>query len=138
MSAAARCPRQREQPAAGAFPLVIGLLRLDPAVVGNYRPVVPMSVRVCGHLWVRAENPSTSLTCRARIHDRGGDLRVLVGAWSLSGGHLVLVKISVVASTMTTKSVHDMIEALIAGERSPRALADLARGRMKTSVNGRS
>ena len=32
---------------------------------------------------------------------------------------------------MTTKSVRDMIEALIAGERSPRALADLARGRMK-------
>ena len=32
---------------------------------------------------------------------------------------------------MNTKSVRDMIEALIAGERSPRALADLARGRMK-------
>ena len=32
---------------------------------------------------------------------------------------------------MTTKSVRDMIEALIAGERAPRALADLARGRMK-------
>jgi transposase len=42
-----------------------------------------------------------------------------------------LIKVSAVASTMTTKSVRDMIEALIAGERSPRALADLARGRMK-------
>ena len=56
-----------------------------------------------------------------------------------------LIKVSAVASTMTTKSVRDMIEALIAGERSPRALADLARGRMKArraelieALNGRS
>ena len=42
-----------------------------------------------------------------------------------------LIKVSAVASTMTTKSVRDMIEALIAGERSPWALADLARGRMR-------
>jgi transposase len=42
-----------------------------------------------------------------------------------------LIKVSAVASTMTTKSVRDMIEALIAGERSPRVLADLARGRMR-------
>ena len=55
-----------------------------------------------------------------------------------------LIKVSAVASTMTTKSVRDMIEALIAGERSPRALADLARGRMKArraelieALNGR-
>jgi hypothetical protein len=70
MSAAAQCPRQREQPAAGAFPLVIGSLRLDPTVVGNYRPVVPMSVRLSGHLWgVRAENPI-----------RGSDHRVALPA----------------------------------------------------------
>ena len=56
-----------------------------------------------------------------------------------------LIKVSAVASTMTTKSVRDMIEALIAGERSPRVLADLARGRMKArraelieALNGRS
>jgi transposase len=42
-----------------------------------------------------------------------------------------LIKVSAVASTMTTKSVRDMIEALIAGQRSPRTLADLARGRMR-------
>ena len=55
-----------------------------------------------------------------------------------------LIKVSAVASTMTTKSVRDMIEALIAGERSPRALADLARGRMRAkraalieALNGR-
>src|SRR5690348_3093999 len=34
-------------------------------------------------------------------------------------------------SVSGSKSVRDMIEALIAGERSPRALADLARGRMR-------
>jgi transposase len=47
-----------------------------------------------------------------------------------------LIKVSAVASTMTTKSVRDMIEALIAGERSPRALADLARGRMRARRAG--
>ena len=42
-----------------------------------------------------------------------------------------LIKVSVVASTLDTKSVRDMLEALIAGERDPKVLADLARGRMK-------
>ena len=36
------------------------------------------------------------------------------------------------ASTLDTLSVRDMLKALIAGERDPRRLADLARGRMKT------
>jgi transposase len=43
-----------------------------------------------------------------------------------------LIKVSAVASTLDTLSVRDMLEALIAGERDPRGLADLARGRMKT------
>jgi len=42
-----------------------------------------------------------------------------------------LIKVSSVASKMDTLSVRDMIEALIAGERDPRRLADLARRRMK-------
>ncbi len=42
-----------------------------------------------------------------------------------------LIKVSAVASKLDTLSVRDMIEALIAGERDPRRLADLARGRMK-------
>src|SRR6266700_4092477 len=42
-----------------------------------------------------------------------------------------LIKISAVASTLNTKSVRDMLQALIAGERDPRVLAGLARGRMK-------
>ena len=42
-----------------------------------------------------------------------------------------LIKVSAVASTLDTKSVRDMLEALIAGERDPKVLADLARGRMK-------
>lgn len=42
-----------------------------------------------------------------------------------------LIKVSAVASRIDTVSVRDMVEALIAGERNPRALADLARGRMK-------
>ena len=42
-----------------------------------------------------------------------------------------LIKVSSVASSLDTKSVRDMIEALIAGERDPRVLAGLARGKMK-------
>jgi transposase len=42
-----------------------------------------------------------------------------------------LIKVSSVASTLDTLSTRDMIEALINGERDPRRLADLARGKMK-------
>jgi transposase len=42
-----------------------------------------------------------------------------------------LIKLSSVASKLTTLSVRDMLEALIAGERDPHTLAALARGRMK-------
>ena len=43
-----------------------------------------------------------------------------------------LIKVSSVASKLDTRSVRDMLEALIAGDRDPRRLAELARGRMKT------
>ena len=42
-----------------------------------------------------------------------------------------LIKISAVASSLDTLSVRAMIEALIAGQRNPKALADLARGRLR-------
>jgi transposase len=42
-----------------------------------------------------------------------------------------LIKVSAVASKLTTASARDMIAALIAGERDPQVLASLARGRMK-------
>ena len=42
-----------------------------------------------------------------------------------------LIKVSAVASRIDTVSVRDMIEALIAGQRSPRVLADLARAQMR-------
>jgi transposase len=42
-----------------------------------------------------------------------------------------LIKVSAVASSLDTLSVRDMLEALIAGERDPKTLASLARGRMK-------
>ena len=51
MSVAARRPGPRELPAAGVFPLVIGSLRFDLTVEGSFWRVVPMSVRLCGHLW---------------------------------------------------------------------------------------
>jgi transposase len=43
-----------------------------------------------------------------------------------------LIKVSAVASKLDAKSVRDMLEALIAGERDPEALASLARGRMRS------
>ena len=42
-----------------------------------------------------------------------------------------LIKISAVASSLGTGSARAMIEALIAGQRNPEALADLAIGRMR-------
>ncbi len=42
-----------------------------------------------------------------------------------------LIKISSVACKLDTLSTRDMIEALIAGERDPHVLAELARGRMR-------
>jgi transposase len=42
-----------------------------------------------------------------------------------------LVKVSSVASKLTTVSAQDMIKAMIAGQRDPHKLAALARGRMK-------
>ena len=42
-----------------------------------------------------------------------------------------LIKVTTVASKITTVSVRDMIDALIRGERNPETLADLARGVMR-------
>jgi len=42
-----------------------------------------------------------------------------------------LIKVSAVASSLDTLPVRDMLEALIAGERDPKVLAGLARGKMK-------
>jgi transposase len=42
-----------------------------------------------------------------------------------------LIKISAVASTLDTQSTRAMIEALIAGQRNPKVLADLAIGKMR-------
>jgi transposase len=43
-----------------------------------------------------------------------------------------LIKVTSVASTLRTLSTRDMVEALIAGQRDPQALADLARGRLRS------
>jgi transposase len=42
-----------------------------------------------------------------------------------------LIKVTTVASKITTVSVRDMLEALIRGERNPATLADLAKGAMR-------
>ena len=45
-----------------------------------------------------------------------------------------LIKVSSVASKIDGASVRDMVEALIAGERDPRVMAGMARGRPKPST----
>lgn len=44
------------------------------------------------------------------------------------------IKLSAVASSVLTKSARSMLEALIAGERDPKVLAELAQGRMRPKV----
>jgi transposase len=44
------------------------------------------------------------------------------------------IKLTSVASTVLTKSGRDILEALVAGERDPRALANLARGRLRPKI----
>jgi transposase len=44
------------------------------------------------------------------------------------------IKIDSVASSITTLSARDMVEALIAGQRDPRVLAELARGTMRSKI----
>src|SRR3954468_3466663 len=44
------------------------------------------------------------------------------------------IKADSVASSVTTKSVRAMVEALIDGERRPTVLADLARGSMRSKI----
>ena len=44
------------------------------------------------------------------------------------------IKIDSVASALTTRSARDMVEALIAGDRDPAVLADLAHGRMRAKI----
>jgi len=48
------------------------------------------------------------------------------------------IKIDSVASSLTTLSARDMLEALIAGERDPQVLAELARGVMRKKIPDRS
>ena len=45
------------------------------------------------------------------------------------------VKLSSVASSVLTKSGREMIDALIAGQRDPQILADLAKGRMRSKID---
>ena len=63
------------------------------------------------------------------IEQRASELQRLAKVLEDSG-----IKIDSVASTLTTVSAREMIEALINGERGPAALADLARGVMRRKI----
>jgi transposase len=86
---------------------------------GLLRPsfVPPAPVRVLRHY------------CRARTHLVQDRTR----CWQRLEKLLedALIKVSAVASKLTTLSARDMVKAMIAGERDPQVLAGLARGRMR-------
>jgi transposase len=63
------------------------------------------------------------------IEQRTSELQRLAKVLEDSG-----IKIDSVASALTTLAARDMIEALIAGERDPAVLADLARGVMRKKI----
>ncbi|MGH3999488.1 MAG: IS110 family transposase, partial [Pseudonocardiaceae bacterium] len=63
------------------------------------------------------------------IEQRTSELQRLAKVLEDSG-----IKIDSVASALTTLSARDMIEALIAGQRDPAVLADLARGVMRKKI----
>ena len=63
------------------------------------------------------------------IEQRTSELQRLAKVLEDSG-----IKIDSVASALTTLSARDMIEALIAGERDPAVLANLARGKMRSKI----
>jgi transposase len=66
---------------------------------------------------------------RKLIDQRTSELQRLAKVLEDSG-----IKIDSVASSLTTVSARDMIEALINGERDPAVLAELARGRMRSKI----
>lgn len=63
------------------------------------------------------------------IEERGREVQRLHKVLEDSG-----VKLSSVASSVLTKSGREMIDALIAGQRDPVILADLAKGRMRSKI----
>jgi transposase len=71
--------------------------------------------------------------CRARTRMIGDRTR----CWQRIEKQLedALIKVSVVASRLTTLSVRAMLDALVAGERDPAVLAGLARGRMRAKLD---
>ena len=64
------------------------------------------------------------------IEERGRETQRLHKVLEDSG-----VKLSSVASSVLTKSGREMIDALIAGQRDPQILADMARGRMRSKID---
>jgi transposase len=87
----------------------MGLLRasfVPPKAIRDLRDYTPMRIRLV----------QERTRCWQRLE------KLLEGA---------LVKVSAVASSLTTLSAQDMIKAMIAGERDPHQLAGLARGRMR-------
>ena len=64
------------------------------------------------------------------IEERGRETQRLHKVLEDSG-----VKLSSVASSVLTKSGREMIDALIAGQRDPQILADMAKGRMRSKID---
>ena len=66
---------------------------------------------------------------RSVIEERGREIQRLHKVLEDAG-----VKLSSVASSVLTKSGREMIDALIAGQRDPAVLAEMAKGRMRSKI----
>ena len=66
---------------------------------------------------------------RSVIEERGREIQRLHKVLEDAG-----VKLSSVASSVLTKSGREMIDALVAGQRDPEVLAEMAKGRMRSKI----
>src|SRR6266536_1533464 len=86
------------------------------AAASSPRPRSPRSREVCRYRKKLTQARTSELQRLCKVLEDGG------------------VKIDSVASSITTVSARAMVEALVAGERDPRVLADLARGVLRKKL----
>src|SRR3954453_9185446 len=93
-----------------------------PALSGLLPPTPAPSGAGCPQL----HRPATTGSAVAVSHPHSN----ISASWRTDAS----IKLSAVASSLTTVSARAMLAAMIAGERDPRVLADLAKGKMRAKI----